>query len=202
MALPTPGVTPANWGAQINAEILKAQKRTFFGPPLIIGRYSQNGAAGGGNLSLNRIYATAFPISEDITIDRIAVNVTTGGSAGTVVRMGLFTDLGGMPDALITDFGTVAATTTGVKEITVNQAVGAGIAWFGACAQVGSNVGVEGISDLDLAAMFMTDTGNGIGGIRHYWLNGVAGAFPTGAAPGWTTGNDFNGMRMVIRRSA
>lgn len=73
------------------------------------------------------------------TLDRIGVAVTTaaGAGGGGVVRLGIYSDDGtGRPGTLILDAGTVDATTTGVKEITISQAVTRGVYWLVAVPQV------------------------------------------------------------------
>jgi hypothetical protein len=83
-------------------------------------------------------YMTAMPLYVPAcTIDRIGAEVTVAGTAGSVVRLGIYADSGSMtPGALILDAGTIDATTTGYKEITISQALSAGFVWFVACVQV------------------------------------------------------------------
>lgn len=58
-----------------------------------------------------------------VTIDQIWCQVQTAGSAGALVRLGLYADAGGKPGALLLDAGTVDATVAGVKTIAVNNLV-------------------------------------------------------------------------------
>ena len=79
------------------------------------------------------MYAAVADFASAITIDRICCEVvTTAGSAGSVIRMGVYADdgTGNNVGALVADFGTVGTTTTGVKEITVSQALTPGRYWF------------------------------------------------------------------------
>lgn len=67
---------------------------------------------------------TAMPIviGEQGTILTLNQNVvTTPGQAGALIRMGIYNDDGhGQPNSLLIDAGTVAADTTGTKQITIN----------------------------------------------------------------------------------
>lgn len=66
------------------------------------------------------------------TIDRIAINCTSVGSAGSVARVGIRSDDGnGYPSAtVLADAGTAATDSTGVKAYTVSQAVTAGTLYW------------------------------------------------------------------------
>ena len=65
------------------------------------------------------------------TISQLAVEVTTAGAAGSLIRLGIRN--GGTPSSrpgtLLIDAGTVAATTTGTKTITISQAI-ATTGWY------------------------------------------------------------------------
>lgn len=65
-------------------------------------------------------YAMVFVAGRTTNINRLAVNVATAGSTGAVIRLALVEVTN--PDTrawtLISDLGTVAATTTGAKELT------------------------------------------------------------------------------------
>lgn len=69
------------------------------------------------------LYATPFPLMRACTLDRIGLYIGTQGGAGEVVRMGIYEDSQGVPGALVLDAGTVAAATTGLKEVTISQAL-------------------------------------------------------------------------------
>lgn len=65
-----------------------------------------------------------------VTLDRLAIEVTTAVAA-TTVRLGIYDDdgTGGQPGTLILDAGTVSSATTGVKEATISQSV-SGMVYF------------------------------------------------------------------------
>jgi hypothetical protein len=71
-----------------------------------------------------------------VTLDRIAVRVTTAGSAGSVIRLGIYSaDAAMFPSTLVLDAGTVDSSSTGTKEITISQALPFGVYWLGAVGQ-------------------------------------------------------------------
>lgn len=60
----------------------------------------------------------------DCVLDRVAINVVTAGSAGSVVRLGLWREArDGSSWDLVLDCGTVDTTVTGIREATINQPV-------------------------------------------------------------------------------
>lgn len=76
-----------------------------------------------------------------VTLDRIGCDVTTVGSAGAVIRLGIYADGGGYPDALILDAGTLDATSTGgtnIREITISQTLNMGLYWLAFVIQGGA----------------------------------------------------------------
>ena len=82
-------------------------------------------------IQADRIIARYLWVARNITVDRIAVYVATAGAAGTVIRLGIYnngTNL--LPGSLLLDAGTVAVDSTGVKAITINQALTKGLYWL------------------------------------------------------------------------
>jgi hypothetical protein len=101
------------------------------------GNPSQNSNSNGG-AEANAI-AVPLLLPRSGTLDRIGIIVPTGGagSAGALLRLGLYDFGAGYPGALILDAGTVDGSTDGQKFITISQAVTAGwifavVAWQGA----------------------------------------------------------------------
>lgn len=105
---------------------------------LLVGEYT-NGTAGSNTTAVvadgvMRLYP--FMIYTDMTIDYIACEiVTTAGGAGSVTRLGIYDDVGGVPTNLVLDAGTVATTATGMASIAISKALTAGIYWMTAVAQ-------------------------------------------------------------------
>ncbi|MFW6125476.1 MAG: hypothetical protein ACOC58_00060 [Chloroflexota bacterium] len=82
----------------------------------------------GGGLTLtvtaNRIYYTPIFVSEDTTFIRIGCNVTTAVAGTADLRIFEWDD--GLPGAQILSAGTVDTSTTGYKEIVINQTLARG----------------------------------------------------------------------------
>ena len=77
------------------------------------------------------LLATPFVLSSAKTMDEIVVNVTVAGTAGSVIRVGIYSDNGNcFPGALLLDAGTVTGDTVAVKTITINQVMPAGLYWL------------------------------------------------------------------------
>lgn len=86
---------------------------------------------GNGTLRL-----TPWLVERAITIDRLGVEVTIVGEAGSVFRLGIYGDSSCYPGALIVDGGTVVGDTLGVKEVTISAiTLEPGVCWLGGVAQ-------------------------------------------------------------------
>ncbi len=103
-------------------------------PSLISGRYflGLNGIPGTSaftNSNTDRLWASAFTVPRAMSIDRLAIEVTTL-QAASLMRLGLYTSKANTePGDLIVDGGTVDTSTTGVKEATVDVALQPGLYW-------------------------------------------------------------------------
>ena len=117
-----------------------------------------------------------------VTLVRISIDVTVLGTAGAVVRLGLH-DQGAdsLPDALVLDAGTVVATSTGTKEVTISKPVAPGRYFGSAVVQgaAGTRPTIRQNQDPGL------DLGNTLSaanlsqfGVGGYTEAAVAGAFP------------------------
>ena len=86
-----------------------------------------------GSLSVDTLYAFPYFESRGGTLDRIAFKVTTGGSAGSVARAGIYraTSLTNLyPDSLVADGGQFDTTTTGTKVTNISVALSRGLYWL------------------------------------------------------------------------
>ncbi|MEE8194445.1 MAG: hypothetical protein V3T73_02960 [Dehalococcoidales bacterium] len=79
-------------------------------------------------ITADQLYARPLIVARDITIDRIAIEVTGAGAGGTKARLGIY-NLGDdlYPGTLLLDAGEVAVDSTGIKAVTVSQALTKGI---------------------------------------------------------------------------
>lgn len=100
--------------------------------------YAPPGPTSSGTRAAGRQTFIPFFLAKDTTFDRIACNVLTVSSSGSVVRLGIYNDNAGTPGTLVLDAGTVVGDSgTGVKAITISQALTAGVYWLSACGQGG-----------------------------------------------------------------
>ncbi len=99
-----------------------------YGVALTAGRFGYIGSAQfGGPTAPTQAEALHYPVyfSAARTITGIGVHCWAAGSAGAVVRIGIYSSTGTDPDALLAE-GTVAATSTGLIQVTFSQAVTVG----------------------------------------------------------------------------
>jgi hypothetical protein len=94
-------------------------------------------SASGAFAANGNLHFTPAMFDRDVTVDRIACEVAgTPGSAGSLHRLGIWSDSDGAPGTLLLDAGTVATDSTGFKEITISQALsGRTVYWLGAVQQ-------------------------------------------------------------------
>jgi hypothetical protein len=86
--------------------------------------------------TLNRVMVFPVYFSVPVAVDGLRCEVTAGGSAGSVVRMGIYLPgSDGKPDSLLVDAGTVDSTGTGIKIASISETV-SGLIWLAAVAQV------------------------------------------------------------------
>jgi hypothetical protein len=117
-------------------------------------------------------------IPTTITVDRIAVNIQAAGSAGAVVRLGIYESNNGVPGALVLDAGTVDATSTGTKTITISQTLAAGYYYLVAVGQ-GQGSQVSGNAYSASQQIVPLDGTFHVGqALLSYVKSGVTGALP------------------------
>lgn len=128
-------------------------------------------------LNASRLYLARLTLWKAGTFDRIACEVTTGGSAGAVMRLGIYNSGGGVPTTVLLDAGTVAATTTGAKEITISQTLARGVYFLAAAAQINTGVAcrIKEEAVPGLAHFSVTSPSTQLAG---YFQDSVSGAFP------------------------
>jgi hypothetical protein len=144
--------------------------------------------------NLHDLVCVPWTIREQIVIDRIAVDVSTAGSSGAVIRIGIYnTDPStGEPGTVFLDAGTVAVDTTGQKAIVLSPTVTipAGTYFVAASAQGSSPGSLQlrgfqgGLDSWALRMYASVDQNNVIHSMVNY--GSVSGALPdrTGVTPG------------------
>lgn len=141
---------------------------------------------------LNRLYLVPFRVGLAFTADRIGCDIATVGSAGAVVRLGIWQadSTNQLPSTLVLDAGTVQADTgTGSRTITISQALSIGIYWLGIVMQVASGVLLRATVSYDPLLPYFTGA-NAITGTESaasIITNSVSGALASTPVP---TDND------------
>lgn len=175
--------------------------------PLRAGYYYAGaaGAVSTGQLAEGSLRGSRLLVGRTCTLDTIAVEVTTAGSAGALVRVGLYLyDPASNSGTLLVDGGTVDATTTGVKTVTISQAVTKGqILVLASAVQGGAStrpiVRVNGGYDPTIGdASAATVVGNSAAGFN--MAAGVSGALP--ASPSGFGMSVSNGVARLAVKAA
>jgi hypothetical protein len=176
-------------GAAAGAPVVATTSGVYYtAPPL-------NAATTPNSLSIDYMRAVPLWVAGPVTLSRIGCFVAEAGAAGAVVRLGIYSDSGSVPDSRVLDAGTVdAAGTTGVKEITISQALTGGAYWLVAATQVAAST-LRGPSANvlrfrgTLTAANAVDPGQGIG--VHTTTATTPGALPATFGPAteatWST---------------
>ncbi|MBN1283394.1 MAG: hypothetical protein JXA24_06460 [Proteobacteria bacterium] len=132
-------------------------------------------AVGQATLAANTLYAMPFIVSRAVTLDAMAVRVTT--AAGTLARLGIYDDDGNdYPGGLVLDAGTVATNANGVKTIAINQDLDPGLYWLTIVAD--GAVRIRGFNVGGMIPILGMDSGLGTA-----WGFGYSIAFPFGVLP-------------------
>ena len=129
-------------------------------------------------------FLRALPlITGRATLDRIAINVTTG-TAG-LIRLGIYNDDGNLyPSSLVLDAGEVSTGTAGVKTLTINQTLAPGLYWLALVNNAASTIralalgGCMAILGLDATL----STAPGVGWSAAFTYAALPASFPAGAS--------------------
>lgn len=154
-----------------------------------------------GDMSLMPIW-----IRKGVTVSALGVEVSVGGSAGSVYRLGIYLDSGGgFPGSLLVDAGTVATTSGGTKQVAIAQPItSAGLYWLASSPQ--GNPGTA--AQMTFLANCLSGpfwwwgtsppTGGGSGS-PGYVYGGVTGALPASLTPGSIITNTGGVVRTFLR---
>jgi hypothetical protein len=146
---------------------------------------SAGGANGSVTATAARMTLTPLVVAQSsASIDRAAVQIiTTAGSAGSVIRLGIYGSSYGMPSgAPIADWGTVSGTSIAVPELSITTlSLTRGLYWLAAATQgapaTEPTVRYSTSSNWPLAIGNTATTG--ISAATGLYLSGVTGALPT-----------------------
>lgn len=143
------------------------------------------------------LWFTPMMLAVGRTADRIGIEVTIAGTAATSVhRLGIWTDSGGVPGTLVLDAGTVATDSTGLKEITISQALAANTLYWLGVAQQGAPATLATLRLVSTQGTAMTlsnpaFTPNGLN------ASGVTGTFASNPT---VSGNNGFGLPRIFLR--
>jgi hypothetical protein len=103
--------------------------------------YPMDGGGGNRTMTYNLLWLYPFDAQVSAVMQALGINVTTPGSAGTLIRCGVYSSDGaGGVGGLLLDAGTLAGDSGGVKSVALNQAVNPDRLWLGAVWQGTNNV--------------------------------------------------------------
>lgn len=103
----------------------------------------QSIVANDGTQAINRLLVAPWVVYRTQRYDRIAVYVSTNGTSGSVMRLGIYNEgSDGLPGTVLLDAGTVAIDTgaASIKAITIDLTINPGRYWSASCVQ-GANSG-------------------------------------------------------------
>lgn len=121
------------------------------------------------------------------TPDRIGIEVTVAGTASVSVhRLGIWADNGGVPGTLLVDAGTVATDSTGLKEVTISQALAAHTLYWLGVVQQGAPAATATLRVVTGFGPHMSDANPGFApaGFRADAVTGALASNPTLAGTG------------------
>ena len=148
----------------------------------LAGRYHSCFPDSNGTLALtiNRLYAVPFYVVQALITTRIAIHVTTLGSSANC-RLGIYQDNGSIyPGTRISDCGTVAMTSTGIKEITgLNISFAANtLYWLSCVCNVAATISAFTVVYVNALLGFPTTALNTVG-FSSYYVAFTYAALPT-----------------------
>lgn len=120
-----------------------------------------------------------FP--RQVTLTNIGLEITGAGASGSVVRLGVASDLGGKPYKVLLDAGTIDGTSATFQSKAAAVTVGPGWVWFMAAGQ-GAPVSQPTARTMTGGAGLAIGTTSALASVNsltgYFWSAGAAGAFP------------------------
>jgi hypothetical protein len=137
-------------------------------------------ALGTAPFSNGNLYLQPVVVDRPVTLSGLSVNVTSAGTAGSVHRLGIYSDgSNGLPQSLILDAGTVDTSTTGLKTAAISYLLVPGIRVWLATAQQGApatNATLTYNNGVVAMGSYSTNPGSLVG--SYYLASSYTGAFP------------------------
>lgn len=143
-------------------------------------------------------HCVPIEVPSGTVIDRIGLNIVAAAASG-VVRLGLRVDNNGVPGTLLVDGGTIDASTTGAKEVTVSATTSGCRIWASVTGQGASGITCTGVLGQvwPVESNSLTNAAGGTQGA--YYQTGVSGALGTFTVNGGLT---ISGAPQVVVRTA
>jgi len=176
------GGTGASDAATARTNLGVPAAAALFGAHLVAGLYYAGPAANAGTTSpANGVCRWGpFLVAKAGTVDRIGVEITVSGSAGALLRLGIYSDDGsGRPGARVLDAGTIDGTQAAASyDITVSQALTPGLYWLACAWQGGPTTGatIRTVSTPSVVVAFSSPPANQFS--TGYTASAVTGALP------------------------
>jgi hypothetical protein len=146
--------------------------------------YGAAGALANAIPAANQLALAPIDVDRVCTLNALAAEVNTAGTAGAVVRLGVYTDDGSgvFPSALIVDAGTIDGTVLGAQTITLGTPIvlQPGRYWVGAANQGAPTTGAQLRSVATTGANYMPSSTSSASNMNAGAAqNGVTGALPS-----------------------
>jgi hypothetical protein len=152
-----------------------------------------------GGFTQGTLCFTPMMLAVGRTADRIGIEVTTAGTAAVSVhRIGIWGDTAGVPGTLLVDAGTVATDSTGLKEVTISQALAARTLYWLGVVQQGSPASVAQLRSCVTFGPHMTDT-NPAFAPSGYAAVSISGALASNPTVTGLAGNGSGAPRIFLR---
>ncbi len=121
-----------------------------------------------------------FPIGKACSVDAMGVQVMTA-SAGALARLGIYSDVDGVPTTLLKDFGTIDASSTGYKTAS-STAVALEAGWVHLAVGLEGTHGTEQIEIISSAYAYTSPTTLGAGSSGYVGSGYTGGGLPSSAS--------------------
>jgi len=151
-------------------------RRTGTAPPEVW--YTSTYISVGGQtvaFGTNLLYTIPFVCPKTILLDRIAIRVMVAGSAGSIVKLGIYKSLNVYPGELLLEAGEVSVDTTGVKVLILSnlQLTGSSLYFFvlGTDSTAAGGALFAGVVPLSMTVMAGLVTK--VHGWKHTWSYGL-----------------------------
>ena len=114
-----------------------------------------------------------------MTLDRIAMEITVAGSAGSLLRLGIYSSVNSLPYDLILDAGTIACDSATFQSITINQSLAPNLYWLTFIHNSSSTITVRAMQAAVMPNVLGVPSTLGTGSYQSYLANNYTyGALP------------------------